>query len=39
MRFAKLKTDGIDIYKQYTKKFIDIIDEANASAKMAIYSK
>jgi hypothetical protein len=33
MRFAKLKTDGIDIYKQYTKKFIDIIDEASASAR------
>lgn len=33
MKFAKLKTEGIDIYKQYTKKFIDIIDEANAAAK------
>jgi Protein of unknown function DUF262. len=33
MRFSKLKTEGIDIYKQYTTKFIDIIDEASATAK------
>lgn len=33
MRFSKLKADGIDIYKQYTKKFIDIIDEASSAAK------
>ncbi|NFA43762.1 DUF262 domain-containing protein [Clostridium botulinum] len=30
MRFAKLKTEGIDIYKQYTKKFIDKIEEASS---------
>ncbi|WP_252255121.1 DUF262 domain-containing protein [Clostridium sp. ZBS12] len=33
MRFSKLKTEGIDIYKQYTKKFIDKIDEASAATK------
>ncbi|MBN1040073.1 DUF262 domain-containing protein [Clostridium botulinum] len=30
MRFAKLKTEGIDIYKQYTKMFIDKIEEASS---------
>ena len=28
MRFSKLKADGIDIYKQYTKPFIDKIELA-----------